>query len=394
MATTSAERLTGGFSGRILLGLSLGTVGLLAAQLTIAPLLPVIIEEFEITTTAAGLAMTAMWASAALAMYPGGRLSDELTRPSVLVVALATAAVGLLLAVVSPVFSLFVVGLAVLGVGIGLYEPPGMALISDLFVEARGQAYGVISASYNVGSGAAAGLATAALVLGSWRFAFLPTIALLGVVILLFHWWRAEPYAFELTTLHPLAAFRRVTGTRRIRMLVVLFCIQMFVWQGSASFYPTLVSGDLNFGSTVANVAFASIFATGLVVTPLAGWLGDRFGHLRIAVVVPISGALGLTTILVAPGLPGLMVGTFMYAIGLMAFWPLINTEFVNILSESTIGADYGINRAIFFGLGSLGPTYVGFVTDRASIVTAYFGLVGCFVAAAGIVIYLSRSSR
>lgn len=391
MAASTEESLVSGYTGRILLALSLGTVGLLAGQLTIAPLLPVIIDEFAITASYAGGAMTVMWASAALAMYPGGRLSDVLTRPSVLVVALSIAAFGLFIAVISPAFSVFVIGLAVLGIGIGLYEPPGMAFISDLFVEARGRAYGIISASYNVGSGAAAGLATAAVLIGTWRFAFLPTIVLLGIVVLLLHWWRAEPYEFNLTSFQPWTAFRRVTDTRRVQLLVLLFCLQMFIWQGSASFYPTLVRTDLNFSPTVANIAFASIFVTGLIVTPLAGSLGDRFGHLRIAVFVPVFGAAGLTMILLVPSLPGLMVGTFLYAIGLMAFWPLITTEFVNVLSASTIGADYGVTRALFYGLGSLGPTYVGVVTDEFSIVLAYFGLVGCFLAAAGIVISLSR---
>lgn len=391
MTTEPSGGLVSGHSGRILLALSLGTVGLLAAQLTIAPLLPAIIEDFEITATSAGIGLTVMWASAALAMYPGGRLSDTLTRQTVIVSALAVAALGLVIVLSSPVFAMFVLALAVLGLGIGLFEPPSFAMVSELFSSSRGQAFGIISASYNVGSGAAAGLAMAALAIGAWQFAFVPTIVLLVGVIILLHWWRAEPYDFGLATMHPLDAFRRITGTSRGRLLVGLFCVHMFIWQGAASFYPTLVQADLQFTPTMANLSFASIFAIGLVATPTAGWLGDRFGYLNVAIFVPIAGALGLATILFVPTLFGLVAGTFLFAVGLMAFWPLITTEFMGFVSADTIGADYGVTRAVFYGLGSLGPTYVGYVADQLSYTHAYVGLIVGFLVAASIVIRLNR---
>lgn len=391
VTTEPSGGLVSGPSGRMLLALSLGTAGLLAAQLTIAPLLPVIIEDFDITATNAGIALTVMWACAALAMYPGGRLSDVLTRQTVIVSALGMAALGLFVALSSPVFTTFVIALALLGLGIGLFEPPSFAMVSELFSTARGQAFGIISASYNVGSGAAAGLATAALAIGAWQFAFIPTILLLAVVILLLHWWRTEPYEFGLTSLHPVGAFRRITGRRRGRLLVGLFSVHMFIWQGSASFYPTLVRTDLHLSPTMANLSFASIFAIGLIVTPIAGWLGDRFGYLKVAAFVPVSGALGLATILTVPTVAGLAAGTVLYAVGLMAFWPLITTEFMEFISADSIGADYGITRSIFYGVGSLGPTYVGYAADQSSYTLAYTGLIAGFLVAAGIIVRLNQ---
>lgn len=144
-----------GQSGRALIGLSLRTLALLAGQLAVAPLLPIIVEDFQISTSGAGFSLTVMWACAALAMYPGGEWSDRLSRRTVLVVPLMISTAGLLFISIATVFPLFVLALAVLGVGIGLYEPTTMATVSDCFNTSRGRAYGVISASYSIGSGSA-----------------------------------------------------------------------------------------------------------------------------------------------------------------------------------------------------------------------------------------------
>jgi MFS family permease len=371
------------YRGRALATLSFGTVALLAGQLVISPLLPRITDEFGINSGTAGAALTAMWACAALAMYPGGRLSDTLGRRPVLVVALLVASAGLGLAALAPNFPAFVLALALVGVGIGLYEPTSMATVADLFTTDRGRAYGVISASYNIGSGVAAGLAIGALWLGNWRSAFLPAAGGLLVVGWLLHRFLSAAYTPTWVRLQPTESFRRVFVTTELRYLLVLFCFNMFLWQGSISFFPTLLQTDLNASPTVATLAFASIFGIGLIVSPIVGVLGDRVGHRRVGLLAPVVGLFGLGLLLGVPTTAGLVVGTALFAVGMVTFWPVMTADLIGVLADDTMGADYGLTRALFYGFGSLGPTYVGIVAERASFALAYAGLGACFLISA-----------
>ncbi len=377
-------------SERVLTVIAGGTISFVASQLVIPPLLPSIVSDFRITSAEAGVALTVMLAAAALSMYPGGRVSDQLSRPTALVAAVAAAAVGLAVASVAPSFLVFVVALAILGVGIGFFEPSSFATVSDVFVAARGRAFGIVAGSYNVGAAMAAGLAAAAAALGTWQFAFLPIIGLLLVVGSLFHHWRADAYVFEAVSLTPGAALRRVLVNRQLRLLLVLFSLYMFTWQASLSFFPTLLRTELDVAPSIATILFASIFAVGLTLTPIAGVLGDRLGHSRVGQLSPILGAAGLTVLLVVRTDWAVVAGTLIYALGLVSFWPVMTAELMNGLSTETVGADYGVTRAVFFGIGSLGPTYAGVVGTRASLTTAYIGLVVCFLLAAAVLLRIN----
>lgn len=138
-------------------------------------------------------------------------------------------------------------------------------------------------------------------------------------------------------------------------------------------------------------MGFATIFLIGLITSPIVGALGDRFGHQRVGIFSPLVGAIGLSILLAIPTRSGLVVGTVTFSLGLVTFWPVMIAELIDGLSDSTMGADYGATRAIFYAVGSLGPTYVGVIAEQYSYVLAYAGFVGCFFIAA---IVLAASGR
>ncbi|MFC6905123.1 MFS transporter [Halalkalicoccus tibetensis] len=372
-----------GGHGRMLSVLSVGVVALLAGQLVLAPALPAIIEEFDIAPTAAGASLTVMWACAALAMYPGGRSSDLLSRKTVLVASIAVLVVGFLAVASAPTFPVFLLGLAVVGLGVGLYEPTNMALVFESFANRRGRALGVIAASYSFGSAVAGGLAGVALALASWRVAFLPLAAGLGVVGLLIHRWSREPYVVSPVDLDGRGTVRRLFASRQLRRVLALFCLYMLVWQASVSFLPTFLRVEKGYAPLPATAAFVSVFLIGLVISPTVGELGDRFGHRRVGGSAPLIGAVGLSLFVVAEHPLAVAAATVLFAVGLISFWPVMNAFLMARLAPDSLGGEYGLSRAVFFGVGSLGPTYTGFVAEHASYRVAYAGLVGCFLLSA-----------
>lgn len=382
MNNTPSSPFVGGH-GRMLSVLSVGVVALLAGQLVIAPALPAIIEEFDIAPAAAGASLTLMWACAALAMYPGGRSSDLLSRKTVLVAAIAVLVVGFLAVASAPSFPVFLLGLAVVGLGVGLYEPANMALVFESFANRRGRALGIIAASYSFGSAVAGGLAGVALALASWRVAFLPLAAGLAVVGLLVHRWSREPYVVLPVALDGHGTVRRLFASRQLRRVLALFCLYMLVWQASVSFLPTFLRVEKGYAPLPATGAFVAVFLIGLAISPTVGELGDRFGHRRVGGSAPLIGAVGLSLFVVAERPLAVAAATVLFAVGLMSFWPVMNAFLMARLAPDSLGGDYGLSRAVFFGVGSLGPTYTGLVAEHASYRTAYGGLVCCFLLSA-----------
>lgn len=117
------ERLLTGYSGRVLVLILLGTMAAFIGRNIFGPLLPVIIEDLGITSSAAGFALSVMWVAIAVTQYPGGRLADQLSYKTVLVGAIGMLVVGFMLLILSSTYLGFVVGLTVMGLGAGLFTP-------------------------------------------------------------------------------------------------------------------------------------------------------------------------------------------------------------------------------------------------------------------------------
>jgi MFS family permease len=134
-----------------------------------------------------------------------------------------------------------------------------------------------------------------------------------------------------------------------VRLLLGLFCLYTFVWQGSISFLPLFLRSEAGFSPTGATVVYTSVFVVGLLVSPLAGGLGDRFGHRRVGAFAPLLGALGLSATILASADPVVRVGLLAFAVGLVGFWPVMTASLLESLSRERLGGDYGFSRAVFY---------------------------------------------
>lgn len=145
------ERLLTDHTGRLLVTASLGWTAIQAGRLVLSPLLPEMITDLGITEFQAGAAFTMMWGLYALMQFPSGRLSDRLSRASLLVPGLVLVAAGFGALAAAPNYLTFLLGAAVVGAGTGLYPTAARAMVSDLFVAKRGWAFGLHTASGDAG---------------------------------------------------------------------------------------------------------------------------------------------------------------------------------------------------------------------------------------------------
>lgn len=386
------ERLLSGYTGRLAVLLAVGWLTILLGRQTLPPLLPTIIDAFAISPTHAGVVLTLLMGGYGLLQYPAGRLSDARSRTAVLRGSIAGMLVGFGLLATVASYAQLLLGAAVLGTSAAFYFTPSRAFLSDLFVVRRGQALGMQSTAGLVGSALAAGVAVGAVHLGAWQLAFLPSIAILAVVGLLLPRFSEEAPAGEAVPDFALrGTLGRLLGTAEFRRLLAMRALVAFSFQALVGFLPAYLRFGKGLSTAAAGGVFAAFFVVGAATTPISGWLSDRLPRLRVVGGGIAVAILGLAGLLLAGDLPGVLVGTVVLAAGLLSLVPVVQAYLLDSFPEGSAGGDYGAAKAIFTGMGSLGPTYLGVLVVGVGYTLAFASL-GPLLALAGLLVLAVRA--
>lgn len=357
--------------------LALGWLALLLGRQALPPLLPVIIDTLAISPAQAGVALTLMMGCYSLLQYPAGRLSDVLTRKTLLVVSVGGTITGFVILGTVTTYSQLLIGGVLVGVGSAFYFTPSRAFLSDLFTERRGQAFGLQTTAGMTGSALAAGGAVVALEYASWQTAFFPTIVLLFGVGVFIHRWSHESYDFSASDLdlNLQETVNRLFGSTRIRRLLVVRALVGFTFQAAVGFLPTFLQVEKEFTTVFASGSFALVFVVGGGIGPVAGRLSDWLHRLHVVLGGIVIGLLGLVSLLFADALFQIIASVVILAVGLSTMFPVMQAYLMDIFPDDSVGGDFGAAKTVFTGIGSLGPTYVGVIAASLSYTMAYAGL-------------------
>lgn len=387
--TDRNESLYSGYSGRILLVLTSSELLISLGALILPPLLPAISGDLGLSPSQAGAVMTVWWLAVAVHNYPGGRLADHLTQKTVLVAGALITTVGLVVLSTAFTYVVLLVGVTVLGVGRGLFQPAAITQLSNLFVDRRGQALGIRNAAFTVGGTFAGGAAALILAFADWRAAFVPIAVGLLTITGLMHVWNRQPYELHQVSLEIRDTGRRLVSIGEIRWLVVVLSIYGFAWNGATTFLPTYLQVSKGLSGSTASVAFAGVFLVGAATQPVAGLVGDRIGHLRSAAVATVACSVGIGTLLLASNLVLVGAGLVVFGAGLAAFWPVVTAHGMGTLPDDSRGGDWGAITTVFIATESLGSAVAGLIAEYASYDAAYAVLFVCFLSTAAITSWL-----
>jgi MFS family permease len=387
----STEQLTGGYGGRLFLAVSLGWLLLQGGRLVLSPLLPAVRADLGLSNAQAGFAFTMLWGLYALLQYPSGRLSDRLSRKTLLVAGLGLSTVGFAALGLARSYAWFILGAAVVGLGVGLYPTSARALLSDLFVERRGQAFGLHTAAGDLGGLLAAGLGTLVLAVATWRWAYLPVVAAVAILAIALHHWSREPYELRRVELAVGETGRRLLGVPELRLLLAAYVMFAFSWQATTAFLPTFLLVEKGFSPAVANAGFAAFFLVGATVKPVSGGLADRVPRGLFASALLTIAAGMMAAVLWAGSTLVVGLAVIVFAAGLMAVPPVLQAYLMDSFPTGSMGGDLGGMRTVYIGVGSLGSTVIGYVADVASFTVGFGVLVGCLLVGAGLVAVAAR---
>lgn len=388
-----SERFLTGYSSRMLWLLSGGLLLVQFGRGLIPNLLPEIIDSLSITPFLAGVALSALTGLHALFQYPGGRFSDHLSRKTVLISGLGIALLGFSLLAMATVYPLFLLGMGVVGVGSGLFYTPMRSSVADLFVERRGQAFGISQAAGSLGSILAAGFAIAALAIGLWSIAFIPLVIAVFLLIVLVHRQSREPYVIRRVSLDVRSTGSRLLSDANIRWLLVAYSFQSLVFLGTISFLPTYLRVEKGFSPHLASISFALFSLTSILLMPLSGQLSDYRARTTVAAGSMFLGAIGLCALIFVTTSPLVLASVFIFSAGMSSYTPVMQAYLMDNFQDSEMGGDFGAVKTMYTTLGSAGPLYLGYMADTAGYSIAFGSLVVALLAGAVISGFVLRSA-
>ena len=386
-----APRLSGSRGAIAAVAVSCGALMMGAyANLSIAPIAPLIRADLGISLTGIGLITSAIFLGAAVASTPAGHLTDRIGAVRLLALAMVAVAVTELVAAVSPWVWLFVVGMFGVGLAYGCITPPTNVIVRGA---ADGANQGLVMSAKQIGvtlGGLIAGLTLPELAdRFGWRLSLLAPVV--GALII------AALVVVSRDNLKrqvgPRAERAEVMEKLRIRygwrLGVGGFGFLMAGVQQGFMAYTTLFLTDAHgYGLAIAGVSFAVMMVGGTVGR--LGWAvisdrwfrGNRWTGLLLTSLVAAVGLVGMALLPTGPLLWPCFVLVGLSSIG----WNGVFLALVaNSVPSTHVGRLSGWSlRCVFSGVVII-PPILGYLAEHWGWGTAWiFAATITLIAGAG----------
>ena len=301
----------------LLVLLALPTFGLALAISALTTFGPVILIKLTESPTVVGALIGGEGALALVVPIAAGTISDRLPpsplgrRLPFVLLGAPLAAAALVLLPFSSSIGIAAAAVLVFFVGYYIYYPPYRALYADLLprrLYARAQAGQAIAR----GAGLGFALLLGGLLLGLWQpLPFLIAAGMLALTtIALLPVFRLQSRCNNATLPYEPASLRQILlKSPGLRVFSVVNALWEFSFAGLKSFIVLYVVRGLGLSAAVASAVIAVVAVAYIVGAPLAGWLADRYGLVRVLRLASLVYGAGLLIGALPHTLPPLLIG-------------------------------------------------------------------------------------
>ena len=270
-------------------------------QFKIPPIMPVLMQTFQIDLTEAGQLMSIIAVIGLVLALPTGIILQRLGPKFTLLIALGLMAIGAMIGALSDSFFSLLGSRVVEGLGMGLMGVTAPATIAMWFPPNRqGTPMGIWATWVPVGSVAVYNLAPALASSLGWQsvwwigtgFAFVMMIFCGFLVVLPPAQKQADSQVQQMPDL------RMALSNRNIWLIALEFACFNLALVSLGTYYPTFLSQVR--GYSLGQAAFVSSIGTILILfsAPAAGWVSDRIGSRRLIFSFPF---LAIAVLLIFP---------------------------------------------------------------------------------------------
>jgi predicted MFS family arabinose efflux permease len=345
------------------------------------PLLPLIAEDYDVTTGAAAGAVTAFALAYGLLQVVSGPLGDRYGRYRTIAAAAFVSAFGSLACALAPDLSSLVTARFVAGATIGAFIPLSLAWIGDSFPYAERQP---VLARFLIGQMVGIGFGTAlAGVLAEhfgWRavFVLLAAVLLAIAALLGLEARRHPPLAQPVRIRESFARMPRVLALRSVRGLLATGYFEGFLIFGALAFVALHFQRRFGVGPGAAGTLVAVYAAGGLLYAAMAPRALRRFGEIGLATLGGAALTAGYAVLALSPWLALTALGLAAIGAGFYMFHTTVQTKVTQVAPEQRGSAVALFATFLFIGQAS-GVWLASRLVDAAGIVPVFaasaFGL-------------------
>ncbi|ELZ06473.1 major facilitator superfamily protein [Natrialba chahannaoensis JCM 10990] len=367
------------YSETVLVLCTLAFFATMVGRLAISPVLPMITEDFEVSNSVVGVAMTGMWMAYFLSQYPSGIFADRYGERPIILIAVGGTAVTSLFLAVSPFFAVFVFATIALGAVAGLHYSVATTLLTRTYDDI-GAAIGI----HNSG-GPAAGLVAPPIagwvgVTYGWRAAVAIAVPIAILVYVLFSRLidPTEPRRPN-QPMHErfdIGAITDLLSRPKIAFPICLAIAGAFVWQATSTFLPTFLTEHRKQPTEFAAVVFASYFVVQAITQVGVGAVSDRVGRDFATAGCLLLAGVGFVILVTVPGPEAVVVAVLLIGTGL-GWGAALLPRFMDVLSDAERGAGFGLIRTVYGFIGALGSVATGLFADLFGWGVAFLVLAG-----------------
>ncbi|HPQ43086.1 MAG TPA: MFS transporter [Syntrophales bacterium] len=379
-------------------------------RMVVVSIFPFLHEAWGMSDTQCGLLVSAAYWAILIFSLPFSVLIDRWSRRKAIGIMAVLWSVATALCGITRNFTQLFFARTVIGIGEAGFAPGGTAIISAIFPEKkRAQIMGLWNASIPLGS--ALGIALGAIIaehLG-WRYAFW-IVAIPGLVAGLIFFKIRDYKTIDLsrtvmegssTKAHTKMKARDIVmefiGTPSLILTYFAFAGNLFVTTSLMSWLPTYFYRYEGVSMSKAGMMGGAVMILAIVGAPLGGFLADRWYRTTVHARLLFSSISSTATALILFTAFMFFGGTVQYII--LLFGGMTAVAFVPAAAAVTQDVVHPGLRAISYSLcvivqhilgSSIGPVFVGAVSDRYDILTA-LTIVPVFSLIAG-VLFLAGS--
>jgi MFS family permease len=280
----------------ILVIIFLASVAAPLNQAKIPPLMPVIMDAFQLSLGQAGWLMSVFALTGLFLSFPAGLFLQKLGPKKLGLIALGCLTLGAIIGVLSKTPGLLLFSRVIEGSGMGLIAVVAPSAIAMWFpAEKQGIPMGIWATWVPVGTVTAYALAPAIATTFNWQSVWWLGAAFSLVILVAYSiFMRLPPWMTAATQQNVDSSIRAelVTSMKALNnwsiwLLGLMFGCFTLTFRGMGTYYPTFLSEVRGYSLSQAAYISSISTLTMLFSAPLAGWLSDRIGSRRLVFSIP-----------------------------------------------------------------------------------------------------------
>lgn len=354
-----------------------GWISIYLCRSVLPPVLPILIEELELTHTQAGLFATAFLLGYIMIKIPVGPLAERIGIKNILILSMVGYGVATMLNILAATFLQLLILRFFVGLFQGIHLPVANTLLSERFKTRQGRAIGFHESGPNVGNAMALPLSVTIASLWSWRWAFfllsLPAFAMAFSTAFILK----DDGGVEEPQIHPEGNPSGYHGLRFFLRLLVSLALAHAVYniclQTLFNFAPTFLVESRGMSLATAGIISMIMPAAGFFAKISSGFIAEKFGRRNaICAATTLSGAF-IAALAFFKGEYELAIIFVLIGLVLYSFSPTIYayvTAMLPLHLKTT-----GLSLVTMTGniVGALSAPLAGFLIDAHGYDTALF---------------------